>query len=76
MPWQETDPVLERHHFAHDLANGHWAMTELSATATASVALPATNGSTATSRKAWRGSWIGAARHDPRRRRRRPTWSR
>jgi len=29
MPWQETDPVLERHHFAHDLASGHWTMTEL-----------------------------------------------
>jgi len=29
MPWQETTPVLERHHFAHDLASGHWAMTEL-----------------------------------------------
>ena len=29
MPWQETDPGLERHHFAHDLASGHWTMTEL-----------------------------------------------
>lgn len=29
MPWQETNPVLERHHFAQDLASGHWAMTEL-----------------------------------------------
>jgi transposase InsO family protein len=29
MPWQETNPVLERHHFAHDLASGHWSMTEL-----------------------------------------------
>lgn len=29
MPWQETHPVLERHHFAHDLASGHWTMTEL-----------------------------------------------
>jgi len=29
MPWQETNPVLERHHFAHDLASGHWTMTEL-----------------------------------------------
>lgn len=29
MPWQETDAVLERHHFAQDLASGHWTMTEL-----------------------------------------------
>jgi transposase InsO family protein len=29
MPWQETNPVLERHHFAQDLASGHWTMTEL-----------------------------------------------
>jgi putative transposase len=29
MPWQETNPVLERRHFAHDLASGHWTMTEL-----------------------------------------------
>lgn len=31
MPWQETDPMLERHHFAQDLASGHWTMTELCA---------------------------------------------
>jgi putative transposase len=29
MSWQETNPVLERHHFAHDLASGHWSMTAL-----------------------------------------------
>lgn len=29
MPWLETDPVLERHHFAHDFDSGHWTMTEL-----------------------------------------------
>jgi transposase InsO family protein len=29
MPWQETNAVLERHHFAQDLASGHWTMTEL-----------------------------------------------
>lgn len=29
MPWQETNPMLERHHFAHDLASGDWTMTEL-----------------------------------------------
>lgn len=29
MPWTETDPVLERHHFAHDFESGHWTMTEL-----------------------------------------------
>jgi transposase InsO family protein len=29
MPWQETNPVFERHHFAHDFASGHWTMTEL-----------------------------------------------
>src|SRR3990170_5696004 len=29
MPWQETNPVLERHHFAHDLESGQWTMTEL-----------------------------------------------
>lgn len=29
MPWEETNPVLERHHFAQDLASGHWSMTEL-----------------------------------------------
>ncbi|HXG23385.1 MAG TPA: leucine zipper domain-containing protein [Chthonomonadales bacterium] len=29
MPWKETNPVLERHHFAHDLASGAWSMTEL-----------------------------------------------
>ncbi len=31
MPWQETDPMFERHHFAQDLASGHWTMTELCA---------------------------------------------
>ena len=29
MPWQETNPMLERHHFAHDLDSGQWTMTEL-----------------------------------------------
>lgn len=29
MPWQETNPVLERHHCAQDLASGQWTMTEL-----------------------------------------------
>ena len=29
MPSQETNPVLERHHFAQDLASGAWTMTEL-----------------------------------------------
>ena len=29
MPWQETHPMLERHHFAQDLASGLWTMTEL-----------------------------------------------
>jgi transposase InsO family protein len=29
MPWQETHPVRERQHFAHDYASGHWTMTEL-----------------------------------------------
>ncbi|MEO6444015.1 MAG: helix-turn-helix domain-containing protein [Gemmatimonadaceae bacterium] len=29
MPWQETNPMLERHHFAHDLGSGQWTMTEL-----------------------------------------------
>ena len=28
MPWQETDPMFERHHFAQDLASGQWTMTE------------------------------------------------
>ena len=31
MPWQETDPMFERHHFAQDLASGLWTMTELCA---------------------------------------------
>lgn len=29
MPWQETNPVLERRHFVHDLMSGHWTMSEL-----------------------------------------------
>jgi len=29
MPWKETSPVLERHHFVQDLDSGHWTMTEL-----------------------------------------------
>ncbi len=29
MPWQETDPMFERLHFAQDLASGLWTMTEL-----------------------------------------------
>ena len=29
MPWQETDPMFERHHFAQDLVSGLWTMTEL-----------------------------------------------
>ena len=28
MPWQETDPIFERLHFAQDLASGQWTMTE------------------------------------------------
>ncbi len=31
MPWLETDPMFERHHFAQDLASGLWTMTELCA---------------------------------------------
>ncbi len=29
MPWLETNPMLERRHFIHDLNSGHWSMTEL-----------------------------------------------
>ena len=29
MPWAETNPMLERQHFVHDLASGHWPLTEL-----------------------------------------------
>ena len=29
MPWQETNPVLERRHFIHDAQSGHWRMSEL-----------------------------------------------
>ena len=29
MPWLETNPMLERQHFVHDLGSGHWTMTEL-----------------------------------------------
>ena len=29
MPWQETNPVLERRHFIQDLKSGQWAMSEL-----------------------------------------------
>ncbi len=29
MPWMETNPMLERHHFVQDLKSGHWTMTEL-----------------------------------------------
>ena len=29
MPWLETDPVLERHHFVQDFDSGHWTMSEL-----------------------------------------------
>jgi hypothetical protein len=29
MPWRETNPMLERHHFVHDYDSGHWTMTEL-----------------------------------------------
>ena len=29
MPWQETNPVLERKHLAQDCASGAWTMTEL-----------------------------------------------
>jgi hypothetical protein len=25
---RETNPMLERHHFSHDLASGVWSMTE------------------------------------------------
>lgn len=31
MPWQETNPMLERHHFVLDYDSGHWTMTELCA---------------------------------------------
>jgi putative transposase len=31
MPWKETFPVLERHHFAQDALSGQWSMTELCA---------------------------------------------
>jgi transposase InsO family protein len=29
MPWLETNPMLERQHFVHDLESSHWTMTEL-----------------------------------------------
>jgi transposase InsO family protein len=29
MPWMETNPMLERHHFVQDAKSGHWSMTEL-----------------------------------------------
>ena len=29
MPWQETNPVLERRHFIQDVRSGHWTMSEL-----------------------------------------------
>src|SRR5262245_59818017 len=29
MPWKETNPVLERHHFTQDLESGQWTMSEL-----------------------------------------------
>jgi putative transposase len=29
MPWQETNPVLERRHFVQDVRSGHWNMSEL-----------------------------------------------
>jgi hypothetical protein len=29
MPWMETNPMLERHHFVQALKSGHWNMTEL-----------------------------------------------
>jgi putative transposase len=29
MPWLETNPMLERHHFVQDVASGHWTMTDL-----------------------------------------------
>lgn len=29
MPWQETDPMLERRHFIQDVRSGHWNMSEL-----------------------------------------------
>ena len=29
MPWLETNPVLERRHFIHDVRSGHWTMSEL-----------------------------------------------
>jgi len=29
MPWQETNPVLERRHFIQDVRSGHWKMSEL-----------------------------------------------
>ena len=29
MPWLETNPVMERQHFAPDFESGRWTMTEL-----------------------------------------------
>jgi len=29
MPWQETDPMIERRHFIQDAKSGQWAMSEL-----------------------------------------------
>jgi hypothetical protein len=31
MPWLETDPMFERHHFTQDLTSGLWTMTALRA---------------------------------------------
>ncbi len=31
MPWLETDPMFERHHFTQDLTSGLWTMTALCA---------------------------------------------
>ena len=29
MPWLETNPMLERHHFVQDVESCHWTMTDL-----------------------------------------------
>jgi hypothetical protein len=52
MPWLETDPMLERHHFVQDFDSGHWKVTELCVHYGISR-VPATSGSTAIVRVEW-----------------------
>ncbi len=64
MPRQKTNPVLERHHFAHDLRVGTGPRRNC-VPGTASAAIPAESGWTAIANSLSAASWVSVGRRIP-----------